>query len=115
MKERKKLEEGRKVVMEREKKFPTMKEVEEWESEMGERKGVLWKVYFIFLDYFLKNVEKDIVVAEYDYFGAPGTDDLSFKAGDVLQVFTRDTSGWWKSENPPGRIGWFDVLLLFFF
>ena len=49
----------------------------------------------------------DYVLALHDY--VPQTSSatcLSFRAGQVIRVFNRDTSGWWDGELD-GRRGWF--------
>lgn len=49
----------------------------------------------------------EFVLAMHDYTPAPGnTTCLGFKAGQVIHVFNRDTSGWWDGEIE-GRRGWF--------
>jgi son of sevenless-like protein len=53
------------------------------------------------------NASGDYVLAMHDYEAdKQNTTCLSFKAGQVIRVYNRDTSGWWDGELE-GRRGWF--------
>ncbi|TEB18406.1 cell division control protein 25 [Coprinellus micaceus] len=50
----------------------------------------------------------EYVLAMHDYAPEHGHDTcLSFRAGQVIHVLNRDTSGWWDGELEGGRRGWF--------
>mmetsp|Transcript_1269 Transcript_1269/g.1501 ORF Transcript_1269/g.1501 Transcript_1269/m.1501 type:complete len:531 (+) Transcript_1269:228-1820(+) len=42
----------------------------------------------------------------YDFDGIR-SDNLTFKAGDVITIIEMDESGWWKGVNPDGEVGIF--------
>jgi son of sevenless len=49
----------------------------------------------------------EYVIAMHDYAPSPqAATCLSFRAGQVIHVLNRDTSGWWDGELE-GRRGWF--------
>jgi son of sevenless-like protein len=52
-------------------------------------------------------VDADYVLAMHDYSPQQqGATYLSFRAGQVIHVLNRDSSGWWDGELE-GRRGWF--------
>uniref|UniRef100_A0A8D3C099 Vav 3 guanine nucleotide exchange factor b n=1 Tax=Scophthalmus maximus TaxID=52904 RepID=A0A8D3C099_SCOMX len=46
-----------------------------------------------------------IAVARYDFFSRD-TRELSLLQGDIIKIYTKMSSGWWKGEVD-GRVGWF--------
>ncbi|GLD50840.1 guanine nucleotide exchange factor VAV3-like protein [Lates japonicus] len=46
-----------------------------------------------------------VAVARYD-FCSRDTRELSLLQGDIIKIYTKMSSGWWKGEVD-GRVGWF--------
>lgn len=53
-------------------------------------------------------MKKTIAVALYDYTGVEPS-HLSFKAGESIQICSKDDSGWWDGICL-GRRGWYDAI-----
>uniref|UniRef100_A0A665WYK4 Guanine nucleotide exchange factor VAV3-like n=1 Tax=Echeneis naucrates TaxID=173247 RepID=A0A665WYK4_ECHNA len=51
------------------------------------------------------NMVVGIAVARYD-FSSRDTRELSLLQGDIIKIYTKISSGWWKGEVD-GRVGWF--------
>eukprot|EP01080_Neovahlkampfia_damariscottae_P000050 gene50-4300_t len=47
------------------------------------------------------------VYAKYDFI-ATDSSEISFNAGDLIQILSKDDSGWWNGRNSKtGEIGFF--------
>jgi hypothetical protein len=60
--------------------------------------------FFYFFKNFLQMKKTTLVVALYDYKGTE-SNQLEFKAGDIISIVKKDESGWWDGLCQ-GQRGW---------